>query len=120
MRNRYHDGMKTSNIPRLALGCFMLESNAHSPVATREEFAQNYLEFGDAMMRDWQSEHPRASKCLTGFIDDMSALTAWTPLPLMGAMVGASGPIDQVFFDEVVREMCGRMTPRAASFGSSA
>ena len=51
MRNRYHGGMTTSNIPRLALGCFMLESNAHSPVATREEFAQNYLEFGDAMMR---------------------------------------------------------------------
>ncbi|MCY7389078.1 MAG: M81 family metallopeptidase, partial [Burkholderiales bacterium] len=109
MRNRYHDGMTTSNIPRIALGCFMLESNAHSPVATREEFVQNYLEFGDAMMRDWQSEHPRASKCLTGFIDDMNASTAWTPLPLMGAMVGASGPIAHVFFDEVVREMCGRL-----------
>ena len=59
MRNRYDDGMTTPNNPRIALGCFMLESNAHSPVATREEFAQNYLEFGDAMMRDWQSEHYR-------------------------------------------------------------
>jgi len=29
--------------PRIALGSFMLESNAHSPVATREEFAQNVL-----------------------------------------------------------------------------
>ena len=109
MRNRYHYGMTTSNIPRLALGCFMLESNAHSPVATREEFLQNYLEFGDAMMHDWQSEHPRAPKCLTGFIDDMNAATAWTPLPLMGAMVGASGPIAQEFFDEVVSEMCDRL-----------
>ncbi len=109
MRNRYHGGMTTSKTPRIALGCFMLESNAHSPVATRDEFLQNYLEFGGAMMRDWQSEHPRASKCLTGFVDDMNASTAWTPLPLMGAMVGASGPIDQGFFDEVVREMCSRL-----------
>ena len=109
MCNRYDESMTTPNVPRIALGCFMLESNAHSPVATREEFLQNYLEFGDAMMRDWQSEHPCAPKCLTGFIDDMNASTAWTPLPLMGAMVGASGPIDQAFFDEVVREMRGRL-----------
>ena len=50
----------------------MLESNGHSPVATRQEFAQNYLEFGEAMVRDWQSEHPRVSKCLTGFIEGMN------------------------------------------------
>ena len=87
----------------------MLESNAHSPVATREEFAQNYLEFGVAMMQDWQSEHPRTAKCLSGFIADMDAETAWTPLPLMGALVGASGPIGQTFFDEVVREMSDRL-----------
>ncbi|MBL8522556.1 MAG: M81 family metallopeptidase, partial [Betaproteobacteria bacterium] len=72
-------------------------------------FAQNYLEFGEAMALDWQSEHPRVSKCLTGFIDKMNEGEAWTPLPLMGAMVGASGPIDQVFFDEVLREMTTRL-----------
>ncbi len=87
----------------------MLESNAHSPVATREEFAQNYLEFGDAMMQDWQSEHPRTAKCLSGFIAGMDAKTTWTPLPLMGTLVGAGGPIDQTFFDEVVREMSDRL-----------
>jgi microcystin degradation protein MlrC len=101
--------MSTPRQHRIALGCFMLESNGHSPVATREEFAQNYLEFGDAMAQDWQSTHPRASKCLNGFIDGMNTGPAWTPLPLMGAMVGASGPIDQVFFDEVLREMCTRL-----------
>ena len=101
--------MTTSKNPRIALGCFMLESNFHSPVAMREEFAQNYLELGEAMVRDWQSEHPRTSKCLSGFIDGMNDGGAWTPLPLMGTMVGASGPIDQAFFDEVVREMCARL-----------
>lgn len=99
-------------MPRIALGTFMLESNGHSPVATREEFAQNYLEFGEAMATDWQSAHPRVSKCLTGFIARMNQGDAWTPLPLMGAMVGASGPIDQVFFDEVLREMTTRLAAR--------
>jgi len=87
----------------------MLESNAHSPVATREEFAQNYLQFGEDMARDWQTEHPRNSKCLTGFVEGMNQGKAWLPLPLMGTMVGASGPIDQIFFDEVVREMRERL-----------
>lgn len=87
----------------------MLESNAHSPVATREEFAQNYLAFGAEMVRDWESEHPSVSKCLTGFIEGMNGGTAWHPLPLVGAMVGASGPIDHVFFLEVLREMCARL-----------
>ncbi|MEQ1516319.1 MAG: M81 family metallopeptidase, partial [Usitatibacteraceae bacterium] len=97
--------MNTQKTPRIALGCFMLESNAHSPVATREEFAQNYLAFGGDMVRDWESEHPSVSKCLSGFVDGMNAGTAWQPLPLMGTMVGASGPIDHAFFLEVVREM---------------
>ncbi len=109
MHNRYHGAMTTSQNPRIALGTFMLESNAHSPVATRAEFAQNYLEFGDAMARDWQTEHPRGAKCMSGFIGGMNAGAAWVPLPLMGTMVGASGPIDQAFFDEVVREMSARL-----------
>jgi microcystin degradation protein MlrC len=101
--------MMRSNNPRIALGTFMLESNSHSPVATREEFAQNYLMFGEEMARDWQTEHPGGAKCMSGFIGAMNAGSAWVPLPLMGTMVGASGPIDQPFFDEVVREMSTRL-----------
>jgi microcystin degradation protein MlrC len=101
--------MMKSNNPRIALGCFMLESNSHSPVATREEFAQNYLMFGEEMARDWQTEHPTGAKCMSGFIGAMNGSGAWAPLPLMGTMVGASGPIDQGFFDEVVREMRARL-----------
>ena len=82
MRNRYHGAMTNSKNPRIALGCFMLESNGHSPVATREEFAQNYLEFGEAMMRDWQTEHPRGAACMSGFVDAMNKGGGWTPLPL--------------------------------------
>ncbi|MBL0122036.1 MAG: M81 family metallopeptidase [Betaproteobacteria bacterium] len=100
---------RNSQKPRIAVGTFMLESNAHSPVATREEFAQNYLMFGDEMADDWQAEHPRGATCMSGFVDGMNASGEWAPLPLIGTMVGASGPIDQTFFDEVVREMTARL-----------
>lgn len=116
MHGGYHFNMKTPNAPppalaaaRIALGTFMLESNAHSPVATRAEFAENYLMFGDDMARDFLDEHPRGAKCMSGFVAGMNAGTPWRPLPLMGTMVGASGPIDQAFFDEVLREMTARL-----------
>ena len=88
--------------PRIAVGVFMLESNAHSPVATREEFAANYHFEGDAMRADWQSAHPRCPATLSGFVDAMSAAGDWTPLPLLGAAVGASGPVEHGYFLDVV------------------
>ena len=79
----------------------MLESNAHSPVATREEFAANYHLAGDDMRADWQGAHPRCPMSLSGFVAAMNAAGDWTPLPLLGAAVGASGPVEHGFFLEV-------------------
>jgi microcystin degradation protein MlrC len=90
--------------PRIAVGGFMLESNGHAPVATREEFEANFIGKGAELEADWKSEHPRAPVTLTGFVDAMNASGPWTPLPLMCAMVGASGPVDHEFFLEVVAE----------------
>ena len=95
--------------PRIAVGAFMLESNGHSPVATREEFAATFLARGAELEADWKSEHPRAPATLSGFIDAMNASGAWTPLPLMGAMVGASGPVEHGFFLEVCDELERRL-----------
>src|SRR5688572_13653809 len=88
--------------PRIAVGGFMLESNGHSPLATREEFASNYIAAGDAMRADWESEHPRCPATTSGFVERMTATGAWEPVPLYGAMVGASGPVEHGFFLEVV------------------
>src|SRR5712691_8214292 len=55
--------------PRIAVGAFMLESNGHSPVATREEFAATFLAKGAELEADWRSEHPRAPVTLSGFVD---------------------------------------------------
>ncbi len=82
----------------------MLESNGHSPVATREEFAENFIAAGEALEADWKSAHPRAPLTLTGFVEAMDASGSWTPVPLFCAMVGASGPVEHAFFTEVVGE----------------
>lgn len=95
--------------PRIAIGGFMLESNGHSPIATREEFAQNYIAGGDEMRADWESEHPRCPMTQSGFIDRMSATGAWEPVPTYGAMVGASGPVEHGFFLEVVQQIEQRL-----------
>ena len=95
--------------PRIAVGAFMLESNGHSPLATREEFASNYIAAGDEMRADWESEHPRCPVTQSGFIDRMTATGAWQPVPLYGAMVGASGPIEHGFFLEVVQQLETRL-----------
>jgi microcystin degradation protein MlrC len=91
--------------PRIAVGGFMLESNGHSPVATREEFAANFIAEGAGLVADWKSAHPRAPLTLTGFVDAMNAEGAWTPVPLYCAMVGASGPVEHGFFTEVVESI---------------
>ncbi|HYE89391.1 MAG TPA: M81 family metallopeptidase, partial [Terriglobales bacterium] len=95
--------------PRIALGAFMLESNGHSPLATREEFAANYIAAGEEMRADWEGEHPRCPVTLSGFIERMTATGAWAPLPLYGAMVGASGPVEHGFFLEVVQQLDSRL-----------
>ena len=87
----------------------MLESNARSPLATREEFAQNFVAHGAELEADWKSVHPRAPLTLTGFVDAMNASGPWTPLPLMCATVGASGPVEERFFLEVVEEHAERL-----------
>ena len=56
--------------PRIALGSFMLESNAHAPVATREEFAQNVLIEPETLLADLRSAHPGSPGCLAGFFDE--------------------------------------------------
>jgi microcystin degradation protein MlrC len=95
--------------PRIAVGAFMIESNGHAPVATREEFAANLIAKGEALEADWRGAHPRSPVTLTGFVEAMDAAGPWTPIPLMGATVGASGPIEQGFFLEVADELEKRL-----------
>ena len=95
----------TTKIPRIAIGSFMLESNAHSPVATRDEFAQNVLMEPEQLLADLASAHPKSPGCLAGFYVEMQRLGAWTPVPMITAAVGASGPIDQNWFNDIIASL---------------
>lgn len=87
---------------RVAIGGFMLESNGHSPVASRGEFEANVLLEGEAMLADLRTHEPRSPVCLQGFFEAMNARGDWEPVPLLVTSAGASGPVDQDFFDYVM------------------
>lgn len=90
---------------RIAIGGFMLESNGHAPVSTREEFEASVLLEGEALLADLASANPRSPTTLTGFTAEMDRQAEWERVPLVMAAVGASGPVDQPFFEEVVERM---------------
>ena len=98
-----------SHRPRVAIGAFMLESNSHSPVATREEFMANCHLESDAFAQDWRAPHPQSPATVSGFVAAMDGTGAWQGVPLLCTHVGASGPVDQAFFDDVVARMCAHL-----------
>ena len=104
-------------LPRIAIGSFMLESNAHSPVSTRDEFIENVMILPENLLVDLASDHPRSPGCLAGFYDEMQKLTGgeWEPVPMIAAAVGASGPIDQAWFNGIVASMIGTLASWRAS-----
>lgn len=90
---------------RIAIGGFMLESNGHAPVATKDQFESYGIFEGQALLAELARPAPRAPACLSGFCAAMDAGRAWVPLPLYSSNAGASGPVDQAYFDEVVARM---------------
>ena len=94
---------------RVAVGGFMLESNSHAPVATEAEFRANCHLEDAALSADWRAEHPRAPATVIGFVAAMDQGPAWEALPLLCSVVGASGPIDQAWFDYLRDGICARL-----------
>ena len=95
--------------PRIALAAFMLESNGHAPPATRAEFeAACWLE-GAALAADLARPAPRAPTALTGFVRAMQAGRPFVPVPRVAAAAGASGPMEQDAFDDLLHTMEDRL-----------
>jgi microcystin degradation protein MlrC len=94
-----------SKLPRIAFGGFMLESNNHSPVATEAEFRDAVLLEAGELLADIAKPAPAVPPTVTGFTHAMDGFGPWQKLPLIMAAVGASGPVDQPFFEWVVRRM---------------
>ncbi len=95
--------------PRVAVGAFMLETNTHSPIATREEFDLNFHLCDQEFEQDWRLPAPRSPGTVKGFVRGMDQQGPWQAVPLLGAAVGASGCVDQSFFNDVVDGVCRRL-----------
>jgi microcystin degradation protein MlrC len=90
--------------PRIALLGFSIECNRFAPVATEADFRERTLIGGDDLIREARSAAPRMLGELPGFIAAMDGAGAWTPVPSVLAMAEPNGPVEQVFFDGLMRQ----------------
>ena len=90
---------------RIALLALHLESNRFAPPVGRADFEEKVLLYGDEILKDAAQEHPRMVGTMTGFIHAMNKVGPWTPVPIINADVGAAGPIDHAFYQELKAEM---------------
>src|SRR5438105_10421209 len=94
--------MPEPSSPRVALLGFSIECNKFAPVATKAHFlARTYLE-GDAIVEDARSATPCILPETPGFIAAMDASGAWTPVGIALAMTEPNGPVEHVFFVELL------------------
>jgi microcystin degradation protein MlrC len=88
--------------PRVALLGFSIECNKFAPAATRAHFlARTYLE-GDVIVTEARSPNPTMLPETPGFVAAMDASGAWTPVGIALAMTEPNGPVDHVFFIELL------------------
>jgi microcystin degradation protein MlrC len=95
--------------PRVAIGGFMLESNCHAPIATEAEFRAAVYAEGEDILADLARPAPRMPATLWGFWKAMNDAGDWVPVPLVMTSAGASGSVEQGFFDRTVDQMCRRL-----------
>lgn len=90
--------------PRIALLGFSIECNRFAPIATEADFQTRTLIGGPAMVADARSPAPRMLGEMPGFIAEMDRSGPWEPVPGLLAMAEPNGPVDQAFFDRLMRQ----------------
>ena len=98
--------------PRVALCGIRLESNAFSPVATEAEFRSLCYLTGDEIVEAARGGPSASAPEMDAFVGAMDATGPWEPVPLLLAASHPWGPVDQLFFDQIVDETLTR--PREA------
>ena len=89
--------------PRIALLGFSIECNRFAPIATEADFLTRTLIGGAAMVADARSPGPGMLGEMPGFIAAMDASGPWELVPGLLAMAEPNGPVDQAFFDRLMR-----------------
>ena len=95
--------------PKIAILGLHLESNRFAPTAFKSEFKERCLLYGDELLIDSRSKHPKACSSLAGFVREMDKIGSWRPAPLVYADGGAAGPIDHKVFLELKEDMALRL-----------
>lgn len=103
--------------PRIALLGFSIECNRFAPVATEADFASRTLIGGPALVSEARSPAPRMLGELPGFIAAMDAAGEWEAVPSVLAMAEPNGPVNQAFFDGLMRRWEADLTAAGALDG---
>src|SRR5438309_2280434 len=95
--------------PRIAILGFSIECNKFAPPATKAHFlARTYLE-GGAIVEEARSPTPTMLPETPGFVAEMDASGAWTPVGIALAMTEPNGPVEHAFFLELLDTISHRL-----------
>jgi microcystin degradation protein MlrC len=92
-----------TNVPRIAVLGFSIECNRFAPVAVEEDFRTRTLIGGAEMIAEARSVAPAMLGELPGFLSVMDETGPWEPVPSLLAMAEPNGPVEQAFFDRLMR-----------------
>ena len=93
------------NGPRVALMGMILESNRHSPPATRADFESLTWLSGQALLDEARKPTPVLATEFAAFVQAMDATGPWQPVPLTLAGCHPNGPVEEAVFDAYVSEI---------------
>ena len=101
--------MSRDSAPRVALCGISLESNGFSPIATEADFRALCYLAGDEVVAAARSEASTIAMEMHGFVRAMDVTGPWQPVPLVFTASHPWGPVEQVFFDNVVDDIVARL-----------
>jgi len=104
--------------PRVAILGFSIECNRFAPVAMRAHFS--YFT-GPDLVAEARLPAPRMLGEIPGFVANMDATGPWDPVGIAFAAAEPNGPVDHVFFTELMTDIEQRLTealPVAPSTGA--
>src|SRR5882762_3958273 len=95
--------------PRIAILGFSIECNKFAPPATKAHFlSRTYLE-GDDIVTEARAPTPTMLPETPGFVAAMDAAGPWQPIGIALAMSEPNGPVEHVFFTELLDTIARRL-----------
>ena len=101
--------MSAHKPPRVALMGMILESNRHSPPATRPDFESLTWLSGQALLDEARKPAPVLAKEFAAFVHAMDATGPWDPVPLTLAACHPKGPVEEAVFDAYWAEIAAAL-----------